>query len=223
MQEWKNFISELLKTERMKEHRTLLWILFIAGCVSLLVAIALYVLRAISVYTMAKSADLATPWMAFVPILNVYTFGVLAEKLEMPDGKKSMKYGGSLLFINLIKRILAALAVLLVVIRVSDFFDSPEKIDVANLGRKLIPLLFLVFLAAGLAIVETVLHYIALYRIFMIFQYQNAVLFTLLSVLGLFFVSDILEPILLLLVRKKTPVFSYRDRLEQASADGQQP
>ena len=223
MQEWKDFITELLKTEKMKDLRGVVWILFVSLCVSVFVMIVLYVLRAVSVYSMAKSAGIAAPWLAFIPILNVYTFGVIAEKLEKPDGKKGAKYGALLLCINLIKRIISASAVLLALLRIAELLEQPDKIDTESLAGKLIPILFLCFLAAGLGIVEMILHYIALYRVFMIFAYQNAVLFTVLSVLGLLFVSDILEPVFLFLVRKKTPVFRYRDRLEQMSESGQMP
>ena len=223
MTEWTNFISELLQTEKMEQYRSMIWIMLGTSAISCLIMLALYILRAVSVYTMAKSADIAAPWMAFIPILNIYTFGVIAEKFVKEDHARRTKFGGLLLSLNLIKRILSAMAIFILVLRIEDFFKNPQTIGGSDFVKKLIPILFLCFLSAGIAIVETVLHYIALYRVFQIFHYQNAGTYTALSVLGMLFVSDILEPVLLFVVRKKTPVFDYRERLEQSAENEQMP
>ena len=66
-----------------------------AIAVSAVIGIAIYLLESISVYKMAKSAEIKNPWLAFVPVANDWVFGTLAEKYKKKNGTKSARFGGN--------------------------------------------------------------------------------------------------------------------------------
>ena len=56
--------------------------------VSISIGIVIYLLEAIGVYKMAKSAEIKNPWLAFIPVANDWVFGTLAEKYKKKNGSK---------------------------------------------------------------------------------------------------------------------------------------
>ena len=64
-----------------------------AIAVSAVIGIAIYLLESISVYKMAKSAEIKNPWLVFIPVANDWVFGTLAEKYKKKNGTKSARFG----------------------------------------------------------------------------------------------------------------------------------
>jgi hypothetical protein len=52
------------------------FIFFIAG-------IAMYILAALGLYKLATNRNIENPWLAFVPIANLYILGLLVKKVNM--------------------------------------------------------------------------------------------------------------------------------------------
>lgn len=194
----------------------------IAGIISMIViyaafigaiCLALYILRALGVYRMAKTAEISNPWMAFVPIGNSYTFGKLAEKYRRKDGKKSEKFSVLLLVFDILTLIVCVCLIIFTVISLVTIlsnaqiaYDNGADMTLSQFSS-LIPVIVFYVVTMLCAVVYNVLHYVAFWRIVASFDNSNATLFTVLSVFFSF-----LDPIFLFILRNKEPVFDPRER-----------
>ena len=227
MNRYAEFLKEIMESNDAEAVLRFFRLIIFASILSVAIALVIYVLRAIGVYTMAKSAGVSAPWMAFVPLVNGFTFGAIAEKYVKRDGSKTVKFSWILLFLSVAKSLLSIVFLVVSVIQTRQFFallESNQEFSIPQEAmRAFFPVVFLFFLIAGIGLAHLILHYVATYRLFLIFHYQNAALFTTLSVLGMLFASDLIEPILLFVVRKHTPVFDYREQLNRMSQNLQEP
>lgn len=181
---------------------------FIMMMIALATSIGVYIMSAIGQYKMSQKCGVDKPWLAFIPVVNVYNLGKIAERYD--DGKPTVKkYSKILLGLNI------ATACSGIVMGVGEIFliiftERLSSADDMYFGGAAIGGLLLFMLAAllccALAIVAAVFNYIALYRVYRIFAPDNAVLFLVLSI----FVS-ISYPILMLVLSAKDPVLLRRD------------
>lgn len=194
----------------------------VAGIISLIViyvavigiiCLALYILRALGIYNMAKNAGLSNPWVAFVPIANSYTFGKLAEKYRRKDGKESEKFSVLLLIFDILTLIACVCLIVFTVISLVAIlsnaqiaYDSGTDMTLSQFSS-LIPVIVFYVVTMLCAVVYTVLHYVAFWRIVAAYDYSNATLYTVLSVFFSF-----LDPIFLFILRNKQPVFDPKER-----------
>lgn len=79
----------------------------IFSAVAAAVGIILYILRAIGIYKMSKTAGLEYPWLSFIPVASSYTLGRLAEKYRKTPTEKPFKYSILLLVMHIIEKIVA--------------------------------------------------------------------------------------------------------------------
>lgn len=178
----------------------------IALAFSGIVGLILYILRAFGIYEMSKSLGVKGSVLAFIPVLNVLTFGNTAEKYIKKNGTKSAKFGVWLLILYILVRILLTVFIVLSVFAVSQIIMNVENAVSADsaitfeMFSSLIPAIAVYFVTLALAIVYEVVYYVALWRIFAIFSKDNATTFTVLSVLFGF-----LAPIFLFIHRKNAP------------------
>lgn len=117
--------------------------------------VAVYVMQALSLYTMAQKRGIANAWLAWVPVGSSWILGALADDINARQGKKT-NYG----------------LILLVATAVT-----------AAGSASLFLLPFLGLFAAPLSIAVMVVYYMALYEIYRDYAPQNAVLFLVLSIL----------------------------------------
>lgn len=178
-----------------------------------IVCLALYILRALGIYNMAKNAGLSNPWVAFVPIANSYTFGKLAEKYRRKDGKQSEKFSVLLLIFDILTLIACVCliifsisSVLIILSNAKIAYDIGTDMTLSQFSS-LIPVIVFYVVTLLCAVVYTVLHYVAYWRIVAAYDYSNATLYTVLSVFFSF-----LDPIFLFILRNKQPVFDPRER-----------
>lgn len=173
------------------------------------VCLALYILRAIGIYKMSKTAGIEYPWLCFIPVANSFALGRIAEKYRKNPIEKPAKYSVILLILHIIEKIAEiAFEVLFFIIAVNAtrevigiaLYDDPIS---EKLLLSLIPLVgisvFLMLSALAFAIVK----YVALWRVYALFDGKNAVLFTVLSVL-----FNFLEPVFLFVIRNNRPNFA---------------
>ena len=178
-----------------------------------IICLSLYILRALGVYKMSKTAGISSPWVAFVPIANSYTFGKLAEKYRRKDGKKSEKFSVLLLIFDILTLIACVCLIVFTVISLATIFsnakiayDNGTDMTLSQFSS-LIPVIVFYVVTLLSAFVYTVLHYVAFWRIVASFDNSNATLYTVLSVFFSF-----LDPIFLFIIRNKQPVFDPRER-----------
>lgn len=179
-----------------------------AIAVSAVIGIAIYLLESISVYKMAKSAQIKNPWLAFIPVANDWVFGTLAEKYKKKNGTKSARFGIILPVLEGIVLIEAIALTIFTVISIKEI--TGYALDAVNTSSEmapeqfmsLIPVIILYFALMAVAIAYAVVFFIALWRVYSSFDKSNATLYIVLSV-----VFTISVPIILFIIRNRKPEF----------------
>lgn len=165
------------------------------------ISITMYLFEAFGLYRMGQRLGFKNPWLAFVPVANVYALGKVAEQYVKNDGKPSAKFSKILLTLNII---ILAIAVLFVV------FAVVAAVLFSNRVAIFIPIILGYLALIGIAIAQSVVYYIALWRIFAIYDNNNATVFLVLSI----FIS-FLYPIFLFVLRNKEPKLTPQERFNQ--------
>lgn len=176
--------------------------------VSAVIGIAIYLLESISVYKMAKSAEIKNPWLAFIPVANDWVFGTLAEKYKKKNGTKSARFGIILPVLEGIVFIESIALTIFTVISIKEI--TGYALDAVNTSAEmapeqfmsLIPVIILYFALMAVAIAYAVVFFIALWRVYSSFDKSNATLYIVLSV-----IFTISVPIILFIIRNRKPEF----------------
>lgn len=179
-----------------------------AIAVSAVIGIAIYLLESISVYKMAKSAEIKNPWLAFIPVANDWVFGTLAEKYKKKNGTKSARFGIILPVLEGIVLIETIALTIFTVISIKEI--TGYALDAVNTSSEmapeqfmsLIPVIILYFALMAVAIAYAVVFFIALWRVYSSFDKSNATLYIVLSV-----IFTISVPIILFIIRNRKPEF----------------
>lgn len=179
-----------------------------AIAVSAVIGIAIYLLESISVYKMAKSAEIKNPWLAFIPVANDWVFGTLAEKYKKKNGTKSARFGIILPVLEGIVLIETIALTIFTVISIKEI--TGYALDAVNTSTEmvpeqfmsLIPVIILYFALMAVAFAYAVVFFIALWRVYSSFDKSNATLYIVLSVI--FIIS---VPIILFIIRNRKPEF----------------
>lgn len=179
-----------------------------AIAVSAVIGIAIYLLESISVYKMAKSAEIKNPWLAFIPVANDWVFGTLAEKYKKKNGTKSARFGIILPVLEGIVLIEAIALTIFTVISIKEI--TGYALDAVNTSAEmapeqfmsLIPVIILYFALMAVAFAYAVVFFIALWRVYSSFDKSNATLYIVLSV-----IFTISVPIILFIIRNRKPEF----------------
>ncbi|MEE0969123.1 MAG: hypothetical protein U0M06_07115 [Clostridia bacterium] len=160
---------------------------------ALAIGLVFYLLRAVGVYGMAKTAGQSKPWLAFIPIVNSFALGRLAEIKR--QNKKPLRYSLILLWLNIpISAVTVALIPFLVALILT------ENSALALVLIALYPIILV------LSVTYMVFYYITLYKTFKNFAPENATLFLILTIL-----FNISEPIIIFCLRNKpvAPEFGF--------------
>ena len=201
-----DFLTEL----GLPEEAVSFFFTFFIGAiaVSAVIGIAIYLLESISVYKMAKSAEIKNPWLAFIPVANDWVFGTLAEKYKKKNGTKSARFGIILPVLEGIVLIESVALTIFTVISISKI--TGYAFDAVNTSAEmapeqfmsLIPVIILYFALMAVAIAYAVVFFIALWRIYSAFDKSNATLYIVLSI-----IFTISVPIILFIIRNRKPEF----------------
>lgn len=172
-----------------------------------IIAVALYLLEAFGLYGMAKGSGIGKPWRGFVPFANIFLFGKIAERYVKKDGKKSAKFGGLLLAFEILTSVLAFVTMAFAIGMIFVLATADNETDLAySIVAPMLAMFISCFVLMGVSIAYIVLYYVALWRIFTAFDYNNATVYFVLSILFSF-----LGPIFLFVLRNKQPVFDTRE------------
>lgn len=161
----------------------------------MLIALAIYVFIAISLYSMASRRGIRHAWLAWVPIGNNWILGSLSDQYRyLVKGKICRKRmilpalsGGILLLIPVMSRMVTVNAAL------GALFDCYFSAASTLLGS-----VFLALAVIAILIVVQVFFYIAVYDVYRSCDPDNATLFLILTI-----VVPLCYPILLFCCRKK--------------------
>lgn len=169
----------------------LLIVLFAFLFVMLVFSFVSYIFQGIGVMKMHEKLGLNNGWMAFVPILNSYALGRVAEQYVKEDGKKSARFSIILLVTQVISLFMVffmgiALGIFQVLLPISAYTAINAVLSL---------------LSNAVLLVSSVITYVALWRVFSIFANKNATLYLILSI----FVS-VVQPFLVFAIRNNEPM-----------------
>ncbi len=157
------------------------------------------VFQGIGIMKMHQKLGLKNGWMAFVPFLNQYALGKVAEQYIKENGKKSLKFSVILLISNILPMIIISIYLIFAFFAgMSLGFSGASDFDIQTTTSVMSAVFCLVYYPIVIAI--SVIQYVALWRIYAIFSNENATLFLILSI----FVSFV-TPFLIFAIRNNEP------------------
>lgn len=172
---------------------------FFSFCVS----IATYVLTALGLYTIAQRRGIEKPWLAWIPVVNVWTLGCISDQYRYVVKGENKSKRKILLGLQIA---MAACVVIFVVLCGSVIFEiagmamgnvSEEAIAMAAL-KSLGGVLLMIIPMMGISIAQTIVYYMALYDVYTSCDPKNNVVFLVLSIL-----FNITMPFFVFFSRKK--------------------
>lgn len=180
-------------------------ILFSVGVIFfLLVAFAMFILKALGIYEMSKTLGIKSKWFAFFPFFNDIAFGKLAD-----CGRKNISslYNKLLIAVRLIFTVFLVLGITMFLINFVDTFFAADKLinDGANITKNILrPLVFpcnllkasLVFFA-----IYKLLYLFAFLRVSEVFSKQNQIILFIFA-----FLLPVLIPVFIFVMRKNKPL-----------------
>ena len=165
--------------------------------------VIVYVLQALALYTIAKRRGIKKPWMAWIPLVNVWILGSISDQYQYVVKRQVKNKRKVLLGLNIA---MAALIVLLIVaiiwlivalimtgVSLELFSDGNmpgsnlDAVALDALGDEIGVLLLICLLALPLlvlSIMQTVYFYIAMYDVFCSCEPKNSTLYLVLSIVG---------------------------------------
>ena len=149
----------------------------LTGGVMPLVGVAIYVFTALSLYTIARRRGISAPWLAWVPVANLWVLGSLSDQYRyLTQGQMKHKRIALLVWRCVSYGMVGGVIV-------SAFLAVAGESVAA-----IVPLLSLVLVMLVLAIVYAVLYFMALYDVYASCDPQNAALYLVLSIFFRFLV-----------------------------------
>ena len=148
------------------------------------------IFQGIGIMKMHQNLGLKHGWFAFIPVLNIYAFGKVAEQYVKSDGSKSAKFS----------------KILLILASSSLFFSlitaiGDEAAWSTNIMATILLLSFFIsLLQLGIGIALSVVLYVAMWRMFAIFS-QNPTLNLILCIFILF-----VQPFIIFAIRNNEPM-----------------
>ena len=165
-----------------------------------------YVFSALAIYTIAQRRGIRKPWLAWIPIVNIWILGSLSDQYRYVVKGEVKSRRKVLLTLSIINSVLTAAAVIrLIVMIVSFFTGSMQGMNENAMGRLLmegvltslaisVPMLIL-------SIVKLVFECMALYDVYSSCDPANNVLYLVLSIIP--GISQITRPLFLFLCRNQ--------------------
>ena len=177
--------------------------ILLSNSFSSLLAIAVYVLSSLGLYTLAKRRGLKNPWLSWIPVVNCWIVGSLSDQYRYVVKGQVKNKRKTLLILNIIY---AAACIAMIACMVVMFVNMiPAAINGASENTLMqmamgpvMAMLGLCLPMAGIAIAAAVVRYIAMYDIYTSCDPQNNILFLVLSIL-----FSITEPFFLFFSRNK--------------------
>ncbi len=165
-----------------------------------------WVFSALSVYTIAQRRGIRKPWLAWIPVVDVWILGSLSDQYRYVVKGEVKNKRKVLLTVSIIHSILSAAAVIrLIVMVVSLIAGSMQGISESAAGRMLmegvITSLVISLPALVLSIVKLVFEYMALYDVYTSCDPANHVLYLVLSLIP--GISQVTRPLFLFLCRNQ--------------------
>ena len=153
-----------------------------------MVSLAVYVFTALGLYTLAQRRGLRHPWLAWIPVANVWILGSLSDQFRYVVRGQVRSKRKVLLTLNIISAVMGVVmvvAIIVAVIRWGFSFQAgaSETAIMNSIMGSIMGVLALCLPWAGVAIASAVLSYMALYDIYTSCDPANNTVYLVLSIL----------------------------------------
>lgn len=160
----------------------------LAGIPSVLFGVAVYVLTALSLYTIAQRRGLSWPWLAWIPVVSSWILGSLSDQYRYVVKGENRSKRKFLLVMSILSAVLSTVVcVMCVVVAVQAVFGVMQGFQEDYLVRMVmeyvVSLLGLLLVQLGVMIAYAVIRYMALYDVYKSLDPANSVLYLVLSIL----------------------------------------
>lgn len=168
---------------------------------SMLFWIASYVLSAVAIYTISRRRGLNKPWLAWIPVVNVWLLGSLSDQYQYVVNRRNHSKRKVLLILSIVMHLLTAVILVLGIslagtVLFGDY--RPGNSVWAGLMGHAAGIAGMALPLAGAAIAYAVIRYMALYDLYKSLDPANCVLFLVLSIC-----FSVTEPFFLFFSREK--------------------
>lgn len=169
-------------------------VLSVVLVVIMVFAILCYVLQSLGMYTIAKRREIKYPWMAWIPVVNVWTLGSIDDQYQyVANGKVTNRrkwllgLGIVTCVLGIASSVIGTKAMLeLASLDPSLYSMSDEEALNEEVVRTILPIVSKMvgvsFFMMVFAIVQTVFQYIALYGLYASCDPNNKVMYLVLSI-----------------------------------------
>lgn len=164
---------------------------FTSGGLGLLV----YILQAWALYTIAERRGINKPWLAWIPVVNVWILGSISDQYQYVVKRQVKNKRNVLLGLEIAMTAIAIFMVVFIIVglfcgllamepSMKDGMLPVQTDDFRDTVGALLVVVLLSIAVAVLAIIEAVCSYIALYDIFCSCDPKNSTLYLVLSLVG---------------------------------------
>lgn len=156
----------------------------LSGIPAGLFGFATYVLSALAIYTIARRRGLRMPWLAWVPVANIWLLGSLSDQYQYVVRRENKTKRKWLLILSILSAAFTAVVTVLAVTVASGIlFSATDAQMMRNIHGPVMAILGLALPLVGVTIARTVIRYMALYDVYKSLDPDNCVLFLVLSIL----------------------------------------
>lgn len=182
-----------------------------------LLSIAIYVISALALYTIAKRREIANPWLAWIPVTQFWIVGSISDDYQKVAFQKVKNKRKVMLWLFIVNMVLAFAVVIACVVAIVSLIsagvgDLEDPAALLPAMGSAVGVVILSLLVAAVSVVNMVFYYMALYDVYRSCDSRNATLFLVLSI----FIS-VAVPVFLLICREKDDI-SYSVRKNPSTA-----
>lgn len=178
-----------------------------------IVSIVAYVFMAMGLYAIAKRRGIRNPWLAWIPIGNVWLLGCISDQYRYVARGQETSKRKVMLGLDIATFALAVVVMVLMFTSLISMFshmdmdaESMTGTDTSYFAEVLSPMMIGVVLAlvmCGTAIALMVLQYMAMHDLFTSCNPANATVFTVLSIVLSLFGFSVVQAIFIFVCRNK--------------------
>jgi len=153
-----------------------------------LVKLAFFILKGVSLFKMNKDLNFKKPFLAFIPIISPFSLGRLSDAFDRANNKKS-RNSSKLLTLSILKVTLLVFFVFMVLISFSTILTYAKKAAEGGTAMEpsmfysLIPMFVLYVASLALAVIYAVYFYISLYKVYKLYIPSLSVAATVISII----------------------------------------
>lgn len=181
--------------------------------ITLFLGVIFYFLGAYAIFNISNKIGLKASFISFFPFLKSFALGRIAEKYIKRNGSKSAKLSIILFIFSILQSVLLVAfvfstiyALFNTILNIEDAIANDIKVTI-DMFSSFVAVIILFFILLVCAICYRVFFGIVIWRVYAIFDYKMATIYTIISV-----VFSFVSSILLFIIRNNAPDFNYESR-----------